>query len=141
MSTTFSLVVYVNPPHARPNRPSTIRIIPSVLFTAGSLGGGSSAAISRCHAPDPSSAETCVVSSPAHQLLKHLFNLPDLLLDFACELLRLAFVRQIRVVGGLPCFFFHFAFQFVKLAFELVLRARFHVFSSCVGFATGKLLN
>src|SRR5450759_3905221 len=38
MSTTFSLVVYVKPPHARPNRPSTTRIIPSVLFTATSFG-------------------------------------------------------------------------------------------------------
>src|ERR1022692_2211023 len=37
MSTTFSLVVYVKPPHARPNRPSTTRIIPSVLFTAASF--------------------------------------------------------------------------------------------------------
>src|SRR5664280_1190081 len=34
MSTTFSLVVYVKPPHARPTSPSTIRIAPSVLFTA-----------------------------------------------------------------------------------------------------------
>src|ERR1035441_4041221 len=33
MSTTFSLVVYVKPPHARPTSPSTIKITPSVLFT------------------------------------------------------------------------------------------------------------
>src|ERR1700730_16016782 len=38
MSTTFSVVVYVKPPHARPNRPSTIRITPNVLFTASSFG-------------------------------------------------------------------------------------------------------
>src|ERR1700680_4408430 len=38
MSTTFSVVVYVKPPHARPNRPSTMRITPSVLFTASSFG-------------------------------------------------------------------------------------------------------
>src|ERR1039457_473367 len=43
MSTTFSLVVYVKPPQARPKRPSAIRIIPSVLFTAASFGGGSQA--------------------------------------------------------------------------------------------------
>src|ERR1039457_4439281 len=40
MSTTFSLVVYVNPPHARPNRPSTIRMTPSVLLTAAPVGSG-----------------------------------------------------------------------------------------------------
>src|ERR1035441_1128829 len=34
MSTTFSLVVYVKPPHARPTSPSTIRITPNVLFMA-----------------------------------------------------------------------------------------------------------
>src|ERR1051326_1742077 len=39
MSTTFSLVVYVKRPHARPNRPSAIRIIPSVLFTVISFRG------------------------------------------------------------------------------------------------------
>src|ERR1017187_3518166 len=38
MSTAFSLVVYVNPPHARPNRPSTIRMTPSVLLTAAPFG-------------------------------------------------------------------------------------------------------
>src|ERR1700733_106747 len=39
MSTTFSLVVYAKPPHARPTSPSAIRMIPSVLFTAASFGG------------------------------------------------------------------------------------------------------
>src|ERR1700720_3822178 len=37
MSTTFSLVVYVKPPQASPNRPSAMRIIPSVLFMAPPL--------------------------------------------------------------------------------------------------------
>jgi len=32
----LSVVVYVNPPHARPNKPSTIRMIPSVLFMRSS---------------------------------------------------------------------------------------------------------
>jgi hypothetical protein len=32
MSTTFSLVVYVKPPQASPATPSTIRMMPKVLF-------------------------------------------------------------------------------------------------------------
>src|ERR1035441_4302937 len=36
MSTTFSLVVYVKPPHARPNTPSAMRIIPIVFITPSS---------------------------------------------------------------------------------------------------------
>jgi hypothetical protein len=79
---------------------------------------------------DAQRAPPCV----QHLFLDHLFNLPDLLLDFACELFRLAFVLQVRVVGDLPYFFFHFAFHFVELAFHLILSTRFHVFSF---FASG----
>jgi len=62
-------------------------------------------------------------------LLEHLFNLADLLLNFAGELLVLAFSRQVWAVRGLSNLLFGFALHFVKLAFDLVLAARFHLFS------------
>jgi len=61
-------------------------------------------------------------------LLEHLFNLPDFLLDIAGDLLCLAFVCQIRVAGDLSYLCFHIALHFVKLALDLIRRARFHVF-------------
>src|ERR1700682_3757548 len=74
--------------------------------------------------PAPVAAVGCAQLFP-----QYLFDLPDLLLDSACELFRLAFVPQVRVVGNPPCFFFQFAFRFVERALDLVLRAGFHVFS------------
>jgi hypothetical protein len=70
-----------------------------------------------------------ILRPDAQLFLEYLFNLADLLLDFARELFRLAFVLQLRVVSGLPGCFLYFAFYFVELAFHLVLRARFHGFS------------
>jgi len=63
-------------------------------------------------------------------LLEHLFNLADFLLDFAGEIFVLAFGRKGGVVRDLSRFLFNFSFQFVKLAFDLIRRARFHA-SSC----------
>ena len=59
-------------------------------------------------------------------LLEHLFNLADFLLDFARQLLVLACSRQFRVVRNLPRLLFSFAFHFMKAAFDLIRRARFH---------------
>jgi hypothetical protein len=68
--------------------------------------------------------------SPADLLLKNLFNLPDFLLDLTGELFDLAFSGQVGVVRDLSRFLLNFAFHFMKLACDLILRARFHV-SSC----------
>jgi osmotically-inducible protein OsmY len=66
--------------------------------------------------------------SSAYLRAENLFNLADLLLDFASEFLVLAFSRQVRVVRHLSRLLFGFALHFMKLAFELVLRALFHLF-------------
>src|ERR1035438_7398012 len=97
MSTTFSLVVYVNPPHARPNRPRTIRMIPSVLFMSNAL------------------------------LLQYLFDLSDFLLDLAGDLFGLAFGFQVGIVRHLSRGLLYFAFQLMKFALDLILRTRFHM--------------
>src|SRR5665811_2610933 len=49
MSTTFSLVVYVKPPHARSNTPSAMRITPIVFLTPSSAADSD-------RAPRPSSS-------------------------------------------------------------------------------------
>jgi hypothetical protein len=48
-------------------------------------------------------------------------------LDFACEFFVLAFAFQVGVVRDLSGFLFNVAFQFMKIAFDLILRARFHL--------------
>jgi hypothetical protein len=59
-------------------------------------------------------------------LVEQLFNLADFLLDLACELFDLAFGLQVGIVRYLACFLFDCAFHFMKLASNLILRARFH---------------
>jgi hypothetical protein len=66
---------------------------------------------------------------PLYLLLEYLFNLADFLLDFAGEVFVLAFGRQVGVVRDLSGFLFNAAFQFTKLSFDLILRARFHLVS------------
>jgi hypothetical protein len=73
-------------------------------------------------------AELCALrSEPVHLLLEYLFNLADFLLDFAAEFFVLAFGFQVGVVRDLSGFLFDVAFQFMKLAFDLIFRARFHL--------------
>ena len=59
----------------------------------------------------------------------YLFNPADFLLDYACEFFVLAFGHQVGIVRGLSRFLLNCAFYFMKLAFDLILRARFHLFS------------
>jgi hypothetical protein len=47
-------------------------------------------------------------------------------LDFAGEFFALAFSRQVGVVRDLTHFLFNGPFDFMKLAFNLVFRARLH---------------
>lgn len=82
MSTTLFLVVYVKPPHARPNIPSAIRMIPSVLFTVTSFGSGNATEQSHHRFRAELRALHCP-ENPIHLLLQYLFNLPGFLLDFA----------------------------------------------------------
>jgi hypothetical protein len=64
---------------------------------------------------------------PVHLLLDHLFNLADFLLDFAGDFFGLAFGLQVGVVRDLSGCLFDVAFQFMKLAFDLIFRARVHL--------------
>jgi hypothetical protein len=67
---------------------------------------------------------------PAQPLfLEYLFDLANLLLDLACNLFVLALGRQVWIIRGLPGFLFGCAFCFVKLAFDLIRCALFHVVS------------
>jgi hypothetical protein len=59
-------------------------------------------------------------------LLEHPLDLADFLLHLARELLVLAIRRQVGVVCDPAGLLFGFAFHFVKSAFDLILRARFH---------------
>jgi hypothetical protein len=47
-------------------------------------------------------------------------------LDFASEFFALAFGLQVGVVRDLSGLLLNIAFQFMKLAFDLILRARFY---------------
>jgi hypothetical protein len=62
-------------------------------------------------------------------LLEHLFDLPDLLFNFASILFGLASILQARIIRDFACRLFDFAFHFIKIAFNLILRARVHFFS------------
>jgi hypothetical protein len=61
-------------------------------------------------------------------LLKNRFNLADFLLDFSGKFFVLAVGCQAGIVRELSRFLFGLAFQFMQLAFDLIVRARFHVF-------------
>jgi hypothetical protein len=60
-------------------------------------------------------------------LLEYLFNLADFLLDFAGEFFVLAFGFQVGVVRDLSGGLFDAAFQFMKLALDLIFLTRFHL--------------
>src|SRR5271157_1179409 len=76
-----------------------------------------------------SRARPCTALRSVYLLLKHLFNLADFLLDFAGELFASAFCNQFGVIGGLTRCLFDLALHFTDVAFDLILRARFHVSS------------
>jgi hypothetical protein len=59
-------------------------------------------------------------------LLEYLFDLAYFLLDLAAQFFVLSFGRQARVVCHLSRFFFDVAFDFVKLACDLIFCAGFH---------------
>jgi len=59
---------------------------------------------------------------------KNFFDLPDFFLHFALELFPSAFIRDVRTIHRLARRFFHSAFDFCRLAFDLVFRAFFHIF-------------
>jgi len=63
---------------------------------------------------------------PGLLLPKHLLDPADFLLDFAGEFLALAFGYHVGIVRDPTHFFFSYTFDFMKLAFNLILRARFH---------------
>jgi hypothetical protein len=66
-------------------------------------------------------------SEPGPLRFKHLLDLSDLLLDFASDLFCLTFVREVGIVRNLSGLFFHFAFQLMKRAVDLVFRAWFQL--------------
>jgi hypothetical protein len=69
------------------------------------------------------------LARPVHLFLEYLFNLADLFLDFAGDSLVLAFGCQAGVAGDLSRRLFNRALHLMKLAFDLIRRARFHLFS------------
>src|SRR5271166_1996545 len=73
-------------------------------------------------------------------LLEHFFDLPDLLLNFAGQFFDPAFGFQVRIVSDLACFLFDFTCRFVKLAFDLIFRTWFHVFSLFHLFLSKRLI-
>ena len=73
---------------------------------------------------------TALAESRFHLLLDHLLNLADLLLDFSGEFFVSAFGFQVGVARDLSGCLFDVAFQFMKLAFDLIFRARFHLVST-----------
>src|ERR1035437_9091138 len=75
------------------------------------------------------SGARCTARRPVQLLFEHLLNLADFLLEFAGEFFVLAVGLQVSVVRDLSRFLFNLTFQFMKLAFELILRTRFHLFS------------
>src|ERR1022692_2973880 len=130
MLTIFSLVVYVKPPHARPNKPSATRIIPSALFTAALLWRRWLEAVTEQSEPPCLQPELCALRRElVHLLFEYLFNLAGFLLDFAGEFFVLAFGFQVGVARDLSGCLFDVAFQFMKLAFDLIFRTRFHLVS------------
>jgi hypothetical protein len=104
-------------------------MIPSALFTAASFDSPVSLRLFAPHLRGFPHAEKRTLR-PAYLLLKHLLNLPDFPLDLTGELFGLAFSLQVGVRRDLPCFLFDLPFQLMKLAFDLILRARFHASSS-----------
>src|ERR1017187_26794 len=75
------------------------------------------------------SGTLCTARRRFNLLLEHLFNLADFLLDLAGELFVLAFGLQLGVVRDLSRFLFGFAFHFMDVSFDLILCARFHIYS------------
>ena len=68
-----------------------------------------------------------MASLEVERLLSHgLFNLADKVLHFPGNLFRVAIRRHVGVVGNFSGLLLDCAFDFVKLAFCLILRARFH---------------
>ena len=74
MSTIFSWVVQVKPPHASPNTPSTIRITPRRFLHSCP----STAVVRVCVLKRSMPLETAPDSLP-----EHFFDLPDLFFNFA----------------------------------------------------------
>jgi hypothetical protein len=71
--------------------------------------------------------ELCALrTEPISLLLEYFFNLADFLLKSAGEFFVLAFGFQVGVVRDLPGCLFDVAFQFMKLALDLIFLARFH---------------
>src|ERR1022692_2857384 len=90
----------------------------SLPYRAGN--GGASAA---------PNAGTCSGQSPPNLLLEYFFDLPDLFFNFPGPVFGFAFSLQVGIVRDLACLLFNFAFHFMKLAFNLILRTRAHRFS------------
>jgi hypothetical protein len=67
-------------------------------------------------------------------LLEDLFYLADLFLDLAGDIFHFAFSFQVGIVGDLTGRLLDFALHFVKLAFDLIVRARIHLFFSLFAF-------
>jgi hypothetical protein len=93
------------------------------LFTATSAAVAvREGAIDHC----PQAELRALRREPLYLLLEYLFDLADFPLDFAGEFFDLAFGFQVGVIRDLSGFLFNVAFQLMKLAFDLILRARFH---------------
>src|ERR1039458_4725950 len=70
-------------------------------------------------------AGTCSGQRPPHLLPKHFFDLPGLFLNFTGVWVRFAFSLLGQICRYFSRLFFDFAFHFMKLAFNLILRTRF----------------
>jgi hypothetical protein len=66
---------------------------------------------------------------PGRLLLEHFFNLTHFLLDLTAKLLNFAFSLHIGIVDDVAGHLLDLALDFMKLAFDLIFRARIHLFS------------
>src|ERR1022692_2499443 len=73
--------------------------------------------------------KTRPAQSPPNLLLEYFFDLPDLFFNFPGPVFGFAFSLQVGIVRDFARLLFDFAFHFMKLAFNLIFRTRFHLFS------------
>jgi hypothetical protein len=76
--------------------------------------------------PQQRAKNTPMFDAPLSLLSQNLFDFTDLFLNFAGYLFGFAFALQLGIIGDFPGYFLDFTLCFVKLAFCLVLRTRFH---------------
>jgi hypothetical protein len=105
-------------------------------YSKRNLNGNAGRCVNRPRAEKPALSK-----SRPHLVLEHFFDRSDFFLNLAGKLFVLACFLQPGIVGDLARFLFDLPFHFMKLAFDLVFRTRFHLLSPCrIQFATAKRL-